>query len=181
MSGNSILASIEKLDGTNYHVWKKEVQAYLMMEDLWEAVDPDTEWPTGVTARNQWNKRDQKAYGAIYFSTDPAHCEPISAVTSGREAWKILKNEHEKDTPSSRMILRQQFYAVSHDASSSVSKFLSDVLSIVRQLEAINRKPTEEEICDKILIGLDTSFSAVRTSLAVRQPSPSLKEIMAAV
>ncbi|KAF7979225.1 hypothetical protein HWV62_43182 [Athelia sp. TMB] len=34
---------------------------------------------------------------------------------------------------------------------------------------------------DKLLIGLDSSFSAVRTALALRSPEPSVKDIIAAL
>ncbi|KZP24160.1 hypothetical protein FIBSPDRAFT_889113 [Athelia psychrophila] len=53
--------------------------------------------------------------------------------------------------------------------------------SIVRQLEAINHKPSKGEITDKLLMGLHSSFSAVRTTLALRSPEPSIKDIITAL
>jgi hypothetical protein len=62
------------------------MQAYLMMEDLWEVIDEGVEWPNGVTVQNQWVKRDQKAYSTIYFTTYPNFHKTISSDKSGWDA-----------------------------------------------------------------------------------------------
>ena len=60
-SSKTILASIAKLNGQNWHTWSKETEAYLTMEDFWEFVDPTEAVPTSATAL----KRDKKAYAYI--------------------------------------------------------------------------------------------------------------------
>jgi len=79
------------------------------------------------------------------------------------------------------MNLRQHFYSLSHDPTIGVIPFTNQVLTVVRQLESIKRKPQIDEITDKLLIGLDPSFTAVRTNLALCNPEPSIKEITAAL
>jgi len=59
--------------------------------------------------------------------------------------------------------------------------FVNEVLTVVRQLESIKRKPKNDEITDKLLIGLHSLFSAVRTNFSLRTPKPSIKEITAAL
>jgi hypothetical protein len=59
--------------------------------------------------------------------------------------------------------------------------FVNEVLTVVRQLESIKRKPKNDEITDKLLIGLHSLFAAVRTNLSLRTPEPSIKEITAAL
>jgi hypothetical protein len=112
---------------------------------------------------------------------EPNCRDAIVEVKSGREAWAALKAEHEKDTPSTRMNLRQRFYALSHDPAAGVMPFVNEVLTVVRQLESIKRKPKNDEITDKLLIGLHSSFAAVRTNLSLRTPEPSIKDITAAL
>jgi hypothetical protein len=79
------------------------------------------------------------------------------------------------------MNLRQHFYALSHDPTVGVMPFVNDVLTVVRQLESIKRKPMKDEITDKLLIGLHSSFAVVRTNLSLRTPKPSINEISAAL
>ncbi|KIJ25635.1 hypothetical protein M422DRAFT_108713, partial [Sphaerobolus stellatus SS14] len=86
-----------------------------------------------------------------------------------------------RDTPSVRMSLRQRFYSTTHDPSAGVTSYINEVLSIVRQLNAIGHKPADDEVTDKILIGLDPSFSAIRSILSLREPIPRVDEITAAL
>jgi len=176
-SSKTILASIAKLNGQNWHTWSKETESYLTMEDFWELVDPLEAIPTAAAAL----KRDKKAYAHIWFLVEPDFRDTIVEIKSGREAWAALNAEHEKDTPSTRMNLRQRFYSLSHDPTIGVIPFTNQVLAVVRQLESIKRKPQVDEITDKLLIGLDPSFAPVRTNLALRNPEPSIKEITAAL
>ena len=176
-SSKTILALIAKLNGQNWHTWSKETEAYLTMEEFWELVDPAEAPPT--SAANL--KRDKKAYAHIWFLVEPNCRDTIIELKSGRDAWAVLKAEHEKDMLSTRMNLCQCFYALSHDPAAGVMTFVNDVLTVVRQLESINRKPQKDEITDKLLIGLHSSFAAVRTNLSLRTPEPSVKEITAAL
>jgi hypothetical protein len=105
----------------------------------------------------------------------------LSKLKSGHEAWAALKAEHKKDTPLTHMKLCQHFYALSHDLTIGVMQFVYDVLTVVRWLESINCKPTKDEIMDKLLISLHSSFAAVHTNFSLHTPEPSVKEITAAL
>ena len=176
-SSKTILASITKLNGQNWHTWSKETEAYLTMEEFWELVDPTEAIPTSTAAL----KRDKKAYAYIWFLVEPNSWDSIIKIKSGREAWAALKAEHEKDTPSTRMNLRQRLYSLSHNPTVGVMPFVNEVLTVVSQLESIKRKPQKDKIMDKLLISLHSSFAAVRTNLSLRTPEPSVKEITAAL
>ena len=79
------------------------------------------------------------------------------------------------------MNLRQRLYSLSHNPAIGVMSFVNEVLTVVRQLESIKRKPQKDETTDKLLIGLHSSFAAIHTNLALRMPEPSIKEITAAL
>jgi len=177
MTSKTILASIAKLNGQNWHTWSKETEAYLTMEEFWDLIDPTEPIPTFSASL----KCDKKVYAHIWFLVDPNCWDSIVEIKSGQEAWAALKAEHEKDMPSTWMNLGQHFYSLSHDPTIGVIPFTNQVLTVVRQLESIKRKPQIDEITDKLLIGLDPSFTAVRTNLALHNPEPSIKEITAAL
>ena len=77
------------------------------------------------------------------------------------------------------MNLRQQLYLLSHNPTVGVMPFVNKVLTVVHQLKSIKRKPQKDEIMDKLLISLHSSFAVVRTNLSLRTPEPSVKEITA--
>src|SRR5882762_4722004 len=153
------------------------METYLTMEEFWELIDPVEAAPTS-TANLKCN---QKAYTHIWFLVEPNCQDVIIEVKLGREAWAALQAEHEKDTPSTRMNLCQRFYALSHNPATGIMPFINKVLAIVRQLESIKRKPQNDEITDKLLIGLHSSLTAICTNLSLSTPEPSIKEITSAL
>jgi len=79
------------------------------------------------------------------------------------------------------MNLRQWLYSLSHNPTVGIMPFVNEVLTVVHQLESIKCKPQKDEIMDKLLISLHSSFAAVRTNLSLCTPEPSVKEITAAL
>jgi len=132
-SSKTILTSIAKLNGQNWHTWSKQTESYLTMEDFWELVDPLEAIPTAAAAL----KRDKKAYAHIWFLVEPDFRDTIVKIKSGREAWAALKAEYEKDTPSTQMNPCQHFYSLSHDPTIGIIPFTNQVLAVVCQLESI--------------------------------------------
>src|SRR5260370_16896188 len=53
--------SIEKLDGTNYHVWKFKMQLILEDKELFGVIDGSDIKPDNGDALSEWVKRDKKA------------------------------------------------------------------------------------------------------------------------
>jgi hypothetical protein len=131
-STKTILASITKLNGQNWHTWSKETKAYLTMEEFWELIDPTKATPTSV-ANLKCNK---KAYTHIWFLMEPNCQDTIIKLKLGREAWAALKAEHEKDTLSTHMNLCQCFYALSHNPAIGAMQFVNDVLTVIHQLKS---------------------------------------------
>jgi hypothetical protein len=145
-SSKTILTLITKLNGQNWHTWSKETEAYLTMEEFWELIDPAEAAPTSVANL----KRDKRAYAHIWFLVEPNCWDTIIELKLGCESWAALKAKHKKDTPSTRMNLHQCFYALSHDPTAGIMPFVNEVLTVVRQLKSIDRKPTKDEITDKL-------------------------------
>ena len=79
MALKTILTSITKLNGLNWHTWSKETEAYLTMEELWEPIDPTKPIPTSSTSL----KCNKKAYMYIWFLVDPDCQDSIIKIKSG--------------------------------------------------------------------------------------------------
>jgi hypothetical protein len=181
MAERAILATLPKLNGSNWFEWKKEAETFLMLAGLDGVVDAE-EVPTGGKAEAEWNNKDRKTYAHLFFLIEPNYRAPIVEVKSGRKAWKKLVSEYEKDTVTTRMGLRQRFYSITHDPAVTISVFIEAVLSIVRQLDAIGHKPDNLEISDKLLIGLHQSWAPVRTALTLcESEKPEIEKITSAL
>ena len=140
-----------------------------------------SEKPVGAKA-SEWEALDQKVYAVIWFLVDPNHRSPIVTTTSRKEVWAKLVAEYQKDSATNQLLLHQQFYSITHDPTVPVSTFIDDVSSIVQKLDAIGHKPTDLEVSDKILIGLDRSWGPVRTSITLQSDKTfTINEIISAL
>ena len=175
----TLLTGITKFNGQNWTTFKKDVEVYFSMDGYWDVIVKPK--PKEAAAAAIWDTMNRKAYSFLYFLIEPNHQSIIIELTSGTAAWSALKAEYEKDSCASRLSLRQQFYNVKHDPTQPVSVFINEVQSIARQLTAISRPPGNDEVEDIILLRLDTSFEAIRSSLITRATSPSLTEIISAI
>lgn len=172
-----LLGSIAKLNGSNWFEWSKEAETLVMLSGLDGILDAaDDDVPTTATKLAEWNTNDRKIYAYLYFIIEPNYRSPIVELKSGRLAWAKLKSVYEKDTATNRMVLRQHFYSLVHDPKEPITVYIDSVLSTARRLGAINHKPSDLEISDKLLIALDTSWAPVRTALIFRE-NPDQPEI----
>jgi hypothetical protein len=81
-SSKTILASITKLNGQNWHTWSKE-EAY-----LWRS--SGSSWTEAMPTSAAALKRDKKAYAYIWFLVEPSSRDSIVEIKSGREAWAVI-------------------------------------------------------------------------------------------
>ena len=61
----------------------------------------------------------------------------IQDCETAPEAWKILKEEFDKDTPSTHLTLHTEFWSVVHDTSKPVSIYTNCFLELADQLGAL--------------------------------------------
>jgi len=172
------MATLPKLTGDNWYEWKKEIETYFLLIGCGGHVGSTRPLDE---KRLEWDTLDQKVYAIIWFHLDPSHRSSIITTNSGKEAWTIIVTEYQKDSPTNRILLRRQFYSLTHDPALPISQFIDDVASITRKLHAIGHKPNDVEVSDKILIGLDPSWSTVRTTLMFQAKPLTVDEITAAL
>ena len=182
MADKAILATLPKLNGSNWFEWKKEAETFLLLAGLDGVIDAE-EVPTGAKAATDWTTKDRKMYAYLFFLIKPNYRVPIIEIKSGREAWKKLVAEYEKDSATTRMALHQQFYSLMHDPAVGITVFIDAIFSIVRQLGTIGHKPDDLKITNKLLIGLHKSWAPVHTALTLRKKSekPEIELITSAL
>lgn len=177
----SLFNAIPKFDGTNWVSFKKDVEVYFELEGNWGIISGSTARPADAVEGSDWDAANKRVYSLLYFLILPDFRSLITDVSTGVLAWTALKNEFEKDSASTRLALRNQFYSIQHDASKPITIFIESILSISRQLKAIGREPGKDEVEDIILLRLDKSYESVRSALITREKPPTLLEITAAV
>jgi hypothetical protein len=167
MADKAILAILPKLNSSNWFEWKKEAETFLLLAGLNGIIDAE-DIPTGMKA-TEWTVKDRKTYAYLFFLIELNYRVPIIDIKSGCEAWKKLVAEYEKDSAMTHMVLRQQFYSLTHNPTVSIAVFINDVFLIVRQLGTIGHKLDDLEISDKLLIRLHQLWAPVCTAHTLQE------------
>lgn len=178
----SFLSRVENFNGANWSRFKKDLQVYFQLEGSWDVVDGTiAKPPSRGEGYADWIRMDERAYSIIYFLIDVDYRGLIGDVNSGAEAWKILKEEFQKDSAAQRLALRHELYSITHDATKRVGVYIEAIQSTRRQLKAINHDTSDEEISDLILLRLHPSFALIRSTLSTTSPFPKLAAIISAI
>ena len=101
----------------------------------------------------------------------------LKGVRSGLEAWKKVSSYFQKSTFPRRVKAREEFYHVKHDASQPIHVYISAVEAAVQVLSDLGQKVSDTEILDLLMMNLDPSFHAIRTSLYTAEKEPSLATV----
>lgn len=72
--GESSKWSVDRLDGTNWSVWKFQMKHLLLAKDLWGLVDDTEVLRHGATPQQETDhkKRQQKTFSTIVMSISPS-------------------------------------------------------------------------------------------------------------
>jgi hypothetical protein len=177
MADKVILATLPKLNGSNWFEWKKEAETFLLLAGLDGIIDAK-DIPTGAKA-TKWNAKDHKTYAYLFFFIKLNYHVPIINIKSSHKAWKKLVARYEKDSATTHVALCQQFYLLTHNPAVGITVFIDAVFSIVRQLAAIGHKPDDLEISDKLLIRLHQLWLPVCATLTLckKTEKPKIKLI----
>jgi transposase InsO family protein len=172
MTSNS-LYSIEKLDGTNYHSWKFKVKMILIDKELWDVVNEKDAPTEGDEGFDEWSKADQKALATIALTVKDSQHVHISTSKTSAEAWKALENIHEGSGVPRRLNLRRKLFTAKLKENETMIAYISRVMTLVQQLEAMKAGPPDEDIVVILLGGLPESYENLVTSIESRAEMPS--------
>ena len=97
------------LDGTNYMVWARAMQAYLMSQQLWLVTDgtwvrPTPADPAAITVAErqaflEWNQASQQAKGTITLRLTPTLWDKVEDGNQAAAVWTKLKDEYSAISP----------------------------------------------------------------------------------
>ena len=103
----------------------------------------------------------------IALTVEPSQYTYIHDTKNGPEAWKALKDIYEKNSRSTCIILKQQFYGFVHDTSASISAYVNGITDLARKLNDIGVSLSDQDITDVLILNLDNEYSSIATSLIV--------------
>jgi hypothetical protein len=174
-------SDIPKLTSTDYWTWKPDAEALLMVEALFDTVDPNQAVPTGVVQLRKWTENNTKVYGLLYLALDDTVKTKVNNTNvqrSGRLLWGTLESIFTTPDPSNCALLMTCFNNLTHDISQPADMYLQAVVTAERNLAAIAVSLPTFTVHDKTLNGLSSIYSPIMALLQNESPQRDVASIV---
>lgn len=152
----SMPSNIELLNGReNYSTWSFAVRMMLIVEDLWEVVQPPV--VNGVTEPVDM-KKDQLAMAKLALLVHKTLFVHINDSTSAKSMWEKLKSTFEDNGLLRRVGLLRSLINTKLSSSGSVEQFVNEIMSNAHKLNSIGFKIDDEWLGTFLLAGLPERY-----------------------
>ena len=169
-SGSSHLYVIPSLDnnGTNFHMWKFQVQTVLGVRHLWSVIsgeDPKPDKATQPDEHEEWLVKDKEAHAQLTLTLQD---EPLSRVlysTTLAEVWKKLSEQYKgRAKQSIAYLISELFWSMLLDDTSMETQ-LNSMQQKDNVLKTIGQPLDDLLVAIAMVISLPTSYSTLCTIL----------------
>lgn len=186
MSSPLSVASIEKLDGTNYHLWSSKMRMALAGAGLWRVVDGSEKRPdddagaaaaagkTGgkdssdVAAKQlEWDLKNDRALGAIglQLANHVLHSIGVSTIRSAAALWAKLASMYGSRSGAGRFLMLRRFHQLRMEPGEDVLAYVGRVNALADEMAAAGNTVTDADIVTRMLLGLSDAFDPLVMSL----------------
>ena len=147
----------------NWQVWKRAVRMMLLRQDLWDIVDPDN--PESDKASTEAKRRSQMALSDIFATLDVSIQDLIDTATTGREAFRILKDRFEIRDEATQMRKQAEFTGMRQSGGEPMVAWTQRVKTMAAECRMIGVEITDKNVITVILHGLDPRYQQLRNML----------------
>ena len=112
MAETDIKWSVDRLDETNWPVWKFQMTHLLRAKGIWGFVDETETLRAGATEqqRADFKKRQEKTFSTLALAISPAQLYLITSYDKPKPAWDALCEHFEKNTLANKLLLKKQYF-----------------------------------------------------------------------
>ena len=113
-------SDMEKLNGTNFALWKSQMEDILILKDPFLPIEGLAKKPSGMTDED-WNKLDRKAIATICQYLAKNVYFNVAGEKTVEALWKKLQDLYEKNTASNKVFLMKRLYNLKMKEGASVA------------------------------------------------------------
>jgi len=161
-------SSFEKLNDTNYHIWKDYMESLLVDKgDLYMLVDGTETAPlTGPNSKATvaFKKKQRLARAIIRLNVEPnqlVYCKPEDP----KEIWDGLAAAHNAPGLASLMSLRRTFHTMSKDIDVSMRTWIASVRDVASCIIELGSDVAVEDIILALTRGLPPTYESLIVAL----------------
>ena len=163
MDESTTSVKIEKLNDTNFHIWKQKIQLQLALRDLDQYIDSTP--PTEEKELATWTRGDRKAKAIIGLSLSDEHLNHVRDVSSAKEMWTAIRNLFERHTLLNKLAARRRFYTATMQEGEKVLTFINRIQQLASTLKSMGIDVDEKEVAMAVLNGLPPQYENLIVAL----------------
>ncbi|OAV97731.1 hypothetical protein PTTG_01104 [Puccinia triticina 1-1 BBBD Race 1] len=200
---SSILSSITTLDGTEavFPRWRDQLEGVLGMQNTLDifkgtltcpkedskldaSAIRSADFSKGYNPKEiaaDWDSLLDLACHTIWLTLSDPLSQQYQKVKPASRLYSTIINAYEKNTRARWMRLHEAFWNACHDPNEPIALWIGHVQVAVDDLMTVNKLPTNCQIADRLVQGLDSSWSNVRDAIVYTANEMSLDDVVGAM
>lgn len=160
MDSTAELRNVKVYNGQNFHIWKFQIRAILLGQDLMGIVDGSVPKPSNDPgAERDWMKRDNQCTSLLCKAVDESILEVLLNCTTSKAIWDKLKLLHDQKAHESVHHVQQRFYECKLDNSDTIASYLGKLEIIKSQLVNLgDNSITDSGLMSKVISSLPPKY-----------------------
>ncbi|KNE88253.1 hypothetical protein PSTG_18351, partial [Puccinia striiformis f. sp. tritici PST-78] len=95
--------------------------------------------------------------------------------------YTTICDAYEKNTRAQRLMLEDAFWTAKHDPNLPIAKWIATIRNAATDLTSVKLTPNNQQVCDRMLWGLDDSWKPIRDHLVYSPTEVSLDDAIGAL
>ncbi|KAI9605913.1 hypothetical protein H4Q26_004283 [Puccinia striiformis f. sp. tritici PST-130] len=198
-----LIPSVPQLDGNSvtFASWRSRLRNVLTIQGVMDIVDKtlprpnnsDTKEGKSLTRSPEQRGFNPEDYGADWDTLSDMACSTIQLTLSvdlairyetvkpASKLFTMICDAYEKNTRARRLQLEDAFWTARHDPNQPIAKWIARVRIAATDLASVKLTPADQQICDRLLRGLDKSWKTIRDHLVYSPNEISLDDAISAL
>ncbi|KAJ9566806.1 hypothetical protein OSB04_002772 [Centaurea solstitialis] len=125
---------------------------------------------------NFWVRQDKLLLGALVGTLSPNLVPLVSRATTTKEMWDILAQTYAKPSRGHIKQLKDQFNKITK-GSRTITDYMQSLKACADNLASLGKPVEHEDLIDRVLDGLDSTYTSVIDAVNGRDTTISFEEL----
>ena len=148
---------IEKLNDSNFHYWKQQVEYALALKELSDYIIPTSDRPSPSDV-SKAKRDDAKAKAVIGMTLGKDHAELVKECKTAHESWTTILELFQRKTLLNKLMTRRRFYAAKMESTEKAMAFISRVRQLSYDCKALDISIDDKDVAMTVLCGLPQKY-----------------------
>ncbi|EFP80854.1 uncharacterized protein PGTG_07106 [Puccinia graminis f. sp. tritici CRL 75-36-700-3] len=200
---SALIQTIPTLDGNSvtFPSWRNRLQNVLQIQGVLDIVNKTLPRPNNADSKEgklavrspeqrgynpedygaDWDALSDMAISTIQLTLSVDLSIRYEGVKPAHKLFSTICDAYEKNTRARRLQLEDAFWTARQDPSQPIAKWIARVCIAASDLSSVKLTPADQQICYRLLRGLDESWKTIRDHLVYSPTEISLDDAIGAL